>query len=210
MNMKMNSMPEHSDSDIPVNSISFKRRLAKALSAETLLNNLEEGNLYWPIQGIIIALILLGIILSGIDITSREITRIYENPEAKKYHVKKVSEIPKERENEEEKLSVEDDTLTEDDLINRYYAYVVSRIESNKVYPADEQKKGHEGSVVFKMYINKDGSVEKVTVTRQARYMELTKAAVSAIKKSVPFKPYSKRIKKEQLILNLEMRFFLR
>ncbi len=189
--------------------MSLKQKFLSSMTAESLLKNLVEGNLYWPIQGIIILGMFLGILVSGINFSSKEITRIYENPEAKQYHVKKVSEIPKERENEDDKLAVEDDKLTEDDLINRYYAYVVTRIESNKVYPPQEQKKGHEGSVVFKLYINKSGSVEKVTVLRQARYVELTKAAVNAIKKSVPFKPYSSLIKKEQLILNLEMRFFL-
>jgi len=170
----------------------------------------EEGKLYKYIQLFLVLAAALGILISGIDLSEREVTKIYENSEAKQYHVKKVSHIPKEKEKEEaEKIAVEDDKLSEDELKDRYYAYVVSRIEGNKIYPESEQKKGHEGSIVLKIYINRNGTVEKVKILRQARYIKLTKAAVGAIQKSIPLKSYSKEISDDMLILKLEIAFNL-
>lgn len=177
---------------------------------EKTVNLLEEGKLYRYIQGAIIFFLVAGTVLSGVDFSTSETTKIYKNEAQKQYHVKKVSQIPKEKEKEEaEKIAVEDDRLTEEELKERYYMYVVNRIEHFKVYPVSEQKKGHEGSIVMKLYIKRDGTIEKVRIVRQARYMKLTRAAINAVKKAHPFKAFSPRIKDELLVLKLEIRFAL-
>ncbi len=187
-----------------------KMKLKEGDHSQHLLNLLEEGKLYRYIQGLIIFGIFLGVLISGIDFSSGEVTQIYKSESKKQYHIKKVSQIPKKKEKEEtEKIAVEDDKLTEEELKERYYSYVVNKIEYNKVYPVDEQKKGHEGSIVLKLYINRDGKIEKVRILRQARYMKLTKAVISAIKKAYPFKPYSAHIEDDMLVLKLEINFSL-
>ena len=188
----------------------LKKLKIKIPSLQDVMDLLEEGKLYRYIQGGIIAAIVLGVLISGIEFSSGEVTKIFESESKKQYHIKKVSQIPKEKEKEEaEKLAVEDDRMTEEQLKERYYSYVVNKIEYNKQYPADEQKKGHEGSIVLKLYINRDGKIDKVRIIRQARYMKLTKAAIMAIKKSLPFKAYSTHIKDDMLILKLELKFAL-
>ena len=179
--------------------------------SDRLLDLIEEGGLYKYIQVFFILSIAAAVYVSGIDFSDNTVTTVFKSSEQKQYHVKKVSEIPKEKEKEEaEKLAVDDDdVLSEEELKQRYYAYVVSRIEANKVYPADEMKKGHEGSIVLQLVIERSGNVQKVRLLRQARYAKLTEAAVAAIRASLPFKAYSKKVKEDQLILQLTIQFNL-
>lgn len=180
---------------------------------DRLFTLLEEGKLYWYIQLFVIVCIVVSVVLSGIDFTATQADiKIKESKQAKRYHIRKVSRIPEEKQKEEaKKLAVEDDTkLSRADLKNRYYNYVVTKIERNKVYPLAEQKKGHEGSVVMRIFINRTGKIEKVQLLRRARYIKLTKAAINAIKRAHPFKPYSKRIAEDYLILRLSINFFLK
>ena len=171
---------------------------------------IESGKLLWPIQALVVVIAFLAVLLSGIDFSSREITTVYKSDEIRRYHVKKVSHIPQEREMEEAaKVAVEDESISVDDIRNRYFSYVISKIESVKEYPLSEQKKGHEGSVLMKLFITSEGKVRKVRILRQARYASLTKAAVDSIRKALPFQPFPGRLPDEELIVKLEIKFFL-
>ena len=179
-------------------------------NSTVVLELLEEGKLLQPILFSLACIIILWILVSGIDFSHNTVTTVYTTDKAKEYHVKKVSQIPKEKEKEEqEKLSVEEENLTKEEIIKRYYQYVVQKIETNKIYPADEQRKGHEGSVLLKIMINRAGKIEKVVILEQPRYMKLTRAAIKAIRSALPFKPYSKLIEENMLVLKLEINFFL-
>ena len=173
---------------------------------------IEEGRLYKYIQATIIIGITLYVIITGIEFTSSDTMIVKNTNQSKQYHIRKVSRIPEKKKKENaEKLAVKDDNkLSIDDLKTRYYNYVVSKIESKKVFPLEEQKKGHEGSVVVRIFINRNGQIEKVQLLRRARYVPLTQAAIAAIKQAYPFKPYSKRITDDYLILKLSINFFLR
>jgi TonB family protein len=179
---------------------------------EKIFLNIEEGKLLKKIQIVFLITIGMAFLIGGIELTPKEVTRIYESDEDTQYHIKKVSRIPKEKEKEEkEKKAVEDDDrLTAEELKERYYQYVLARIQQNKEYPLSEQKKGHEGSVLLRVIIQRSGKVNKVQILRQARYLKLTRAAITAIKKSNPFQPYSENIEEDLLRIQLEMEFFLK
>ena len=179
-------------------------------NSAVVLELLEEGKLLQPILFTLACIIILCILASGIDFSQNTVTTVYTTDDVREYHVKKVSQIPKEKEKkEQEKLSVEEENLTKEEIIKRYYQYVVQKIEINKIYPADEQRKGHEGSVLLKIMINRAGKIEKVVILEQPRYMKLTRAAIKAIRSALPFKPYSKLIEENMLVLKLEINFFL-
>ena len=48
------------------------------------------------------------------------------------------------------------------------------------VYPADLQEEGVEGAVTVKIYVDTDGSVERVEVTGSSGYGELDNSAAAA------------------------------
>lgn len=180
------------------------------INFEKIFFNIEEGRLLKKVQLFFIITIVLMVINSGIDLTPKKITKIYESNEVKQYHIKKVSQIPKEKE-EMEKITIEDDgTLTPEELKERYYQYVIAQIEQNKDYPMSEQKMGHEGSVVLRLMIQRSGKIKNVQILRQARYLKLTRAAIAALKKSNPFQPYSDKIGEDIVSIQLEIKFFIR
>ena len=180
-------------------------------NSATLLDCLEEGKLLRYILGAVVFVILVYVLISGIDFFPEKVTTVYRADEAVQYHVRKVSQIPREIEKEEmEKLAVEEENLTKEEIIERYYGYVVGKIEMNKVYPQEEQSKGHEGTVLLNIVIARNGKIEKVTILNQPRYMKLTAAAVEAIRRALPLEPYSRLIEQERLMLKVEINFFLK
>jgi len=171
---------------------------------------LEEGGFLRPILGSLVFLIVFSLLISAIDLFPNRVMKIYQSEEVVRYHIKKVSRIPREKEKEEkEKVAIEEETLSREEIIERYYHYVVDRIEMNKVYPPEEQYKGHEGTVLLKMIISRSGAIEKVTILQQPRYVKLTGAAIDAIRNALPFKPYSRLIQDDRLVLSLEINFSL-
>ncbi len=72
-------------------------------------------------------------------------------------------------------------------------ADVIKPIYSPKpVYPLIARKLKHEGEVLLEVLVSLDGRVEKVRVLKPAKYKELTKAAVLAVKRW-RFKPLKQR-----------------
>jgi len=181
------------------------------MAAEKIIDFIEEGRSLWVVQFSVIVIIAAIVIGSGFLEPRTETTRIYTREQVKTYHVKKVSHIPEKiADREAEKISADDNQLTEAEIRERYISYVISKIESNKIYPAAEQRKGHEGQVIFKVFIDRNGGIDRVQVTRQARFINLTRAAVAAIKKSLPFEPFSPSLKDEFLVIDLEIDFSIK
>jgi len=169
----------------------------------------EEGKLLLPIQGLVLLVVALAFVFSDIEISEKESTTVYQKEE-QRYHVRKVSHIPKELEDEEaEKIAVDDEHISVHDIRNRYFSYVVSRIERCKDYPISEQKKGHESSVLLEIFIARNGAVQKVRILRQARYEALTRAAISTVRRALPFQAFPGQLPDEMMIIKLEIRFTL-
>jgi TonB family protein len=182
------------------------------MKAVRILRLLEDGRLLWPIQILIIGFIAIAVMLSEIGVMTIERTIVYEKEEnVKRYHVKKVSQLPRVLEDEEaKKIAIEKGAeLSVDDLRNRYFSYVISRIKRFKEYPKLEQRKGHEGSVLLEIFISRNGNVRKVRILRQARYTALTRAAITSIQRALPFQPFHKRLPDKELIVRLEIAFCL-
>lgn len=182
----------------------------RKITADFILKRFEEGRFFRDVLFSILFLTVAAALIAGIDFTTREVTKIYDDTENRQYHIKKVSHIPEEKKKEEaEKKAVEDDKITAGEIKNRYLSYLISKIESNKRYPIVEQKKGHEGEVLLKLFIKKDGTIEKVQILSQARHRKLTQAAVEAIRKSLPLKPVPDAIEEDRIVVKLSIQFFL-
>jgi len=177
---------------------------------ERYMGLLEEGRLL-PYIMFAVALITVSALLFARNFTAGvERTVIYQTGEAQRYHVRKVSTIPKEMEKDEAEKEAAEDTLSVDDIRQRYVRYVVSRIERYKVYPLEAQKRGHEGVVVVRLLMTKDGDVKKVGILQPARYQALTDAAIASIRRALPFQSFPSNMPDETLTLRVEIRFLLR
>jgi len=185
-------------------TLPWERRL------EQYLGLLEEGRLLPHIVVLTLLVSVSAVLIAGRFRGDVERTVIYRTGETQRYHVRKVSEIPKELEKDEAEKEAAEDTLSPDDIRRRYVQYVVSRIERVKVYPLEAQKRGHEGVVVVRLLMTKDGDVKKVGILQPARYQALTDAAIVSIRRALPFQPFPSNLPDETLTLRVEIRFLLR
>jgi len=175
-----------------------------------LLDSIEKGRLLWVVMPLVLLFFVLVAVIAVADFGKTELTTVYRKQEQEKYHVKKVSSLPEqERAKEEAKKEDENEILSEEDIRDRYVSYLVSRIQAFKVYPLDEQKQGHQGSVLLKVYIGNDGTVRKVGILRPARYRALTDAAIASIRRANPFHPFPPALEEEQMIVKIEVQFRL-
>ena len=69
-----------------------------------------------------------------------------------------------------------------------YKSYALSRIAGKKQYPYSARSKGLEGKVRVRLVINPDGTVVEAKILEPCEYDELNEAALTAIRKSSPFK----------------------
>ncbi len=178
---------------------------------ERFLSSVEDGKFFIPVQASVVALAVLAAVLAGIDVSSG--TDAEPAQRAKVYAIKRVSTIPLEQRDMAAESSVEerkDDGMTADEIRRRYVNYVIARIEQNKIYPVSEQKLGHEGSVSIRLYMEKGGGVRRAVILRQARYAKLTESAIASIRNSIPFMPFPRGIPDDEIILNLNMEYYLK
>lgn len=185
-------------------SLRWERRL------DRLLVRIEEGRALPFIVTLILLVLAAAVLITGAFVIKTERTVVYQAGETPRYHVRKVSEMPKEIEKEEAEKEAADDTLSVEDIRHRYVQYVVSRIEQHKLYPLDDQKRGHEGTVVVRIHMARNGMVNKVGILQPGRYPSLTDAAISSIRRAVPFQPFPRKLPDETLVLRVEIRFTLR
>ena len=70
-----------------------------------------------------------------------------------------------------------------------YLNVVRSMVENNREYPAMARQLALQGTVTVRVSIRGDGSLSAVTVDVSSGHKALDKAAVSAVRRSAPFKP---------------------
>ncbi len=178
---------------------------------ERLFSSVEDGKCFIPVQVLVVSFALLMAILSGLDFSSAVEVKLVQR--SKVYSIKRVSNIPLGYRDMAADASMEDrkdDEMTVEEIRQRYVNYVIARIEHNKIYPVSEQKLGHEGAVSIRLYIEKGGGVRKAVILRQSRYAKLTESAIASIRRSIPFLPFPRGIPDDEIILNLNIEYYLR
>lgn len=179
------------------------------MKGELLFKYIENGRLYLPLQILVLAILALSLtqgLWRGDEVTR---TRIYEN-QSKPLDTRYVSELPQQAEEESQAIDEgEENQLTPEDIRHRYVAYVVSTVRSNKVYPPEEQRRNHEGSVRMTITVMPDGRIKTLKLHQQARYMKLTQAAVQAVKKSNPLRAFPRGMNEDPLNITMEILFTL-
>ena len=112
-----------------------------------------------------------------------------------------IIEIIKEKKVEEIIEQFEDKTLDENKDSNSeaiskavgiqfkqtYIGMVMALLSKNKYYPAVERKRGREGSVVVSFVIHSNGDATNIKIKESSRYLNLDKAAIETVKRSLPF-----------------------
>ncbi|MBN1533625.1 MAG: energy transducer TonB [Spirochaetes bacterium] len=175
-----------------------------------LMERLEEGRLVGPIAAALCAVCCATLLIPGLFRVTLERTPIDLIPGSEVYHIRRVSELPKELEKNEAEKKISEDALTPRDILERYIAHVVARIESNKVYPEEARRRGHEGDVVVGIVIGRDGTIGRVAIEQSSRYPALTHAAVASIRRSMPLPPFPPQIPGDSLRIRVIIRFSLR
>lgn len=70
-----------------------------------------------------------------------------------------------------------------------FLAVVKSMVENNREYPAMARQLGLQGTVTVRVSIRGDGSITAAAVQGSSGHKTLDKAALSAVRRSAPFKP---------------------
>ena len=78
----------------------------------------------------------------------------------------------------------------------------VERI-GNLNYPAAARKKNLSGKLVLDVSLNKDGSINEITIRRSSGHQILDQSAIKIVKLSAPFAPFPKKIKQQTDILHI-------
>lgn len=176
---------------------------------EKLYIKIETGRLVNYLSFLVLLIISVGMIISGIDFSEPV---IYENTqnEIKRYIIQKVSRLPKiiQEADAEEKIEKED-VLTINDLRKRYIAYVISRIEQNKIYPIKEQRLNHEGVVKFVIELDRKGDVLKFLFVQKSAYEALNNSTLLSVSKSQPFVPFPVQLPEDKMRIHINMNYCL-
>ncbi len=93
--------------------------------------------------------------------------------------------------------------------INSYLALVRSQIERHKYYPRFSKKQDHQGTVLIKLDIAKNGSIVKTALLSSSGYNTLDKAALDAVRQSSPF-PAPSDYGLRELSLDVPVQYMIR
>lgn len=93
--------------------------------------------------------------------------------------------------------------------INSYLALVRSQIERYKYYPRFSKKQDHQGTVLIKLDIAKNGSIVKTALLSSSGYNTLDKAALDAVRQSSPL-PAPSDYGLRELSLDVPVQYMIR
>jgi periplasmic protein TonB len=90
--------------------------------------------------------------------------------------------------------------------VKEYSRIVAQKIGKIQRYPLLAKRRGITGKVVIEFTILKTGQLGKLKIIKSSHDI-LTKAAIAAIKESVPFPKFPKEINKESLALRMPFNY---
>jgi len=77
----------------------------------------------------------------------------------------------------------------EDALLNAYINALQHWVASNQKYPRKAKKKQHQGVSELGFFLNAEGEIEGINITKSSGFVSLDKAALNALQKSPPPSP---------------------
>ena len=80
-----------------------------------------------------------------------------------------------------------------------YFSEIKKRIETSWEYPAEAVKEGKNGDTTVQMYINRDGTLSKVSIYSSSGVRILDEESIRAVVDASPFNPIPKEIEADQL-----------
>ena len=93
------------------------------------------------------------------------------------------------------------------DSPDSYLEMVRFRIEKNKLYPEKAKRENMRGRVILTLIITLDGEVASLSVQKSSGYPMLDDAALSAVRRAMPFPVPPTRFFKKDIFLNIPILF---
>lgn len=87
-----------------------------------------------------------------------------------------------------------------------YKQYVKKRIASKKVYPMKARAQDQTGNVKVHLIVASDGTLQSAEITQASEFELLNEAALSAVKKSAPFKKMPDGLDSQEFTFTLEFK----
>lgn len=93
------------------------------------------------------------------------------------------------------------------DSPNSYLEMVRFRIEKNKRYPEKAKQRNMRGRVIVSLLITLEGEIESIAIKKSSGHAILDDAALSAVKRAVPFPAPPAQFFKKDILLNVPILF---
>lgn len=88
--------------------------------------------------------------------------------------------------------------------IDEYRKYVLEKIAGKKNYPLSCRSNGETGNVKIKLVLDKNGGLILNEVFSACEFEKLNNAALTAVKKSAPFKPLPEDLETFEIVFTME------
>ncbi|MBT8148808.1 MAG: energy transducer TonB [Pseudomonadales bacterium] len=94
-------------------------------------------------------------------------------------------------------------------LMKIYRSNLLKKTYQHVVYPESAIDKNHEGEVILKLTVDRNGKIKQIEYNTRARFNSLNKAASIAVKRAKPYPPVPKRLQGETFEISMPIRFRL-
>ena len=94
-------------------------------------------------------------------------------------------------------------------LMKIYRSNLLKKTYQHVVYPESAIEKNHEGEVILKLTVDRNGKIKQIEYNARARFNSLNKAASIAVKRAKPYPPVPKRLQGETFEIFMPIRFRL-
>ena len=93
--------------------------------------------------------------------------------------------------------------------IQTYQREMLGKIYRELKYPSSAQRRDQEGSLRVSVSVNMDGSLDGVSLVKQAEYNSLNKAAIAAVNDAAPFSELPNTIASAPMVVEIPIQFKL-
>lgn len=102
-----------------------------------------------------------------------------------------------------------DDNFSAESLLNEqmFYAHLSNYTQTFVRYPKKSREKGHEGSLLIKVTIDRNGKVLNKELVDKTKYDALNKEALKAVDRASPYPPVPSQIKGEEITFTFRLTF---
>ncbi|MBE7437519.1 MAG: energy transducer TonB [Spirochaetales bacterium] len=90
-----------------------------------------------------------------------------------------------------------------------YRLLILSALSRSRYYPVEEQEARHEGSVLLRLVIQSDGTLQNVSIIRPSMHAGLNRGALYSARRAAPFPPFPQNMPQKELTLEVRLVYSL-